>query len=50
MPMTSYEPGVTILYSLEVSFWKKPLWILVFSLKEKEKRKNRKKAEKLKVY
>lgn len=46
--MTSYEPGVTILYNLEVSFWKKSLWILVFSLKEKEKME--KKEEKLKMY
>lgn len=39
LPVTSIEPGVAILYGLEVSFWKKPLWILVFSLKEKETRK-----------
>lgn len=48
LPITSNEPGVTILYNLEVSFWKKPLWILVFSLKEKEKKE--KKEEKLKMY
>lgn len=29
LPGTSNEPGVTVLYSLEANFWKKPFWILV---------------------
>ena len=34
LPVTSNGPGVTILHSLEMIFWKKPLWILIFSPKK----------------
>lgn len=37
LPVSSNEPGMTILYSLEVNFWKKPLWILVVSPKRNQK-------------
>lgn len=45
LPVSSNEPGMTILYSLEVNFWKKPLWILVVSPKRNQKSIELKKKE-----